>query len=206
MNKAKNKAILTILGGALKGEKIYIYTDEKLRPTRQMVREAAFQIWSDRIVGSVFLDPFAGSGAVILEALSRGAGEIYASDIRPDILFDIRKKLRDLERKHPGMAHASRFILSPSDFKSAFSVHFTDKRKFDLIYLDPPYGSGFGIESVRLISRYELLNDDGRIILEVSKREKNSVNSFLDEEVVFLLKQYKYGETYLYHFCLNEDY
>ena len=201
MKKAKNKATLVISGGALKGEKIVLQTDEKLRPTRQIVREAAFQIWSDRIVGSVFLDPFAGSGAVILEALSRGAGEIYASDVSPDILYDIRKKLKSLGKKRPGLAEASRIMLSSNDVNSAFSTHFMDKRKFDLIYLDPPYASGLGIESVRLISRYELLNDDGRILLEVSKREKNSVKRFLNEEIIFLLKRYKYGETYLYHFC-----
>lgn len=205
MKKAKNRSILTILGGGLKGEKIVLQTDEKLRPTRQIVREAAFQIWSDRISGAVFLDPFAGSGAVILEALSRGAGEIYASDVRPDILFDIRKKLRALEKKRPGLADARRIILSSDDFTQTLGMHFEKKQRFDLIYLDPPYNSGFGIEAVRLISRYELLSDDGRILLEVSKREKKQIERFLDEDIVFLLKRYKYGETFLYHFCMNED-
>ncbi len=204
MKKNKSNATLTILGGSLKGEKIILQTNDEVRPTRQIVREAVFQIWAERVVESVFLDPFAGSGAVVIEALSRGAEEIYASDIKPDVLFNLRKKLHAIEKKRPGLANPSRFILSSEDYQIALGNHFADRHKFDLIYLDPPYMSGYGLEAIRLIIRYELLDDDGRILLEVSKRERGKVERFIDEEIALLLKKYTYGETYLYHFCLDE--
>jgi 16S rRNA (guanine(966)-N(2))-methyltransferase RsmD len=205
VKKKKTKATLTILGGSLKGEKIILQTDDEVRPTRQLVREAVFQIWADRIVESIFFDPFAGSGAVVLEALSRGAEEIYASDIKPDILFSLRKRLRAIEKKRPGLAAPSRIILSAEDYKNTMSSHFADRHKFDLIYLDPPYNSGYGLDAIRLIARYQLLHDDGRILLEVSKRERGSVERFIDEDIALLMKKYTYGETHLYHFCLDES-
>lgn len=205
MKKQKDTATLTILGGSLKGEKIIVPTNNEVRPTRQKVREAVFQIWADRIVESVFLDPFAGSGAVIIEALSRGAEEIYASDIKPDVLFNLRKRLVAIEKKRPGLANPLRFILSSDDYQIVLANHFADRHKFDLIYLDPPYMSGYGQDAIRLIIRYQLLHDDGRILLEVSKRERSKVEKFIDEDIALLLKKYTYGETILYHFCLEED-
>jgi 16S rRNA (guanine966-N2)-methyltransferase len=206
LKKKSEKALLTIIGGSLKGEKIVLETEPDVRPTRQQVREAVFQIWAELIQGAVLLDPFAGSGAIVIEALSRGAEEIYASDIRADRLFDLKKKLKSLERKRPGLVEPLRIVLSSADYREAIGEHFASRRKFDLIYLDPPYQSGMGIEAIRLIARYELLNTDGRVMLEVSKRELASIERFLDEDIVFLMKKYHYGETYLFNMCINEDF
>lgn len=190
----------------MKGEKIELEIDASIRPTRQQVREAVFQIWADFIEGATLLDPFAGSGAIVLEALSRGADEIYASDIRADYLFNLRKRLHDLGKKRKGLVETRRILISSDDYKEALSIHFASHRKFDLVYLDPPYQSDFGIDAVKLIFRYNLLSENGRIMLETSKREAREVEQFLkDEDNILLLKKYKHGDTYLYHLIINED-
>jgi len=197
--------MLQITGGSLKGLRIYIPVREKLRPTRSKVREAVFQIWSEYTVGSMFLDPFAGSGAIALEALSRGADEIHVSDIDPEILFYLRKRLRELQKKYPQGIGWERIVISSADFREAMSEHFTIGRKFDLIYLDPPYNSGFGLEGLKLIIRYGLLKLDGRILLEVSKHERKNIEHEIEKIDCVLLKSYSYGDTFLYHFALSDE-
>lgn len=205
MKKKSEKAELQIIGGLLKGEIIRIPLINELRPTRAQVREAVFQIWAELINGATFLDPFAGSGAVVIEAISRGADEVYASDINPELLFSLRKKIREIQKKRPIEIGWDRIIVSSEDFREALSEHFVRGRKFDLVYLDPPYGKGFGIEAIRLIERYGLLNPGGRIMLEISKHERHETDVAMDNENFFLLKKYPHGDTYLYHFGLLDE-
>ena len=205
LKKKSERAELQIIGGLLKGEKISIPIIDGLRPTRAQVREAVFQIWAEYIVGASFMDPFAGSGAIAIEAISRGADEVYASDINPELLFTLRKKLRELQKKRPMEIGWDRIIVSSEDFREALSEHFVKGRKFDLVYLDPPYGKGFGVEAIHLIERYGLLNPAGRIMLEISKRERHGIDAALDNENFVLLKKYPHGDTYLYHFGLLDE-
>jgi 16S rRNA (guanine966-N2)-methyltransferase len=196
-------AILQIIGGSLKGVRFNIPVRKDLRPTRSKVREAVFQIWGDLIVGAIFLDPFAGSGAIVLEAASRGADEIHASDINPEILFQLRKKLRGLQKKYPAGVGWERIVVSSADFREALSEHFTIGRKFDLIYLDPPYNTMFGLDAMKLIIRYELLKPNGRVILEISKRERRTIDAEIENLDFVLVKTYSYGDTMLYHLALE---
>ena len=206
VNKARKNAQIRILNGLLKGDKYSIQLDTDVRPTSQKVREAAFQIWAEYIEGSVFLDPFTGSGAMVLEALSRGADEIYTSDIRSDYLFNLRKVLSDINKRRHGSIEKDRIIITCEDYRESLSNHFSNRRKFDLVYLDPPYQSGFGIEAVKLIHRYDLMSENGLILLEVSRRETRETNHFLESfESALLLKKYKYGDTYLFHIAIDGD-
>jgi 16S rRNA (guanine966-N2)-methyltransferase len=205
LKKKSDKAEIQIIGGLLKGEKITIPLIAELRPTRAQVREAVFQIWAELINGAVFMDPFAGSGAIVLEAISRGAEEVFASDVNPEILFLLRKKLRDLQKRRPMDIGWDRIVVSSEDFREALSEHFVKGRKFDLVYLDPPYSKGYGVEAMHLIERYGLLNPGGRILLEISKHERRETDAAIDSENFFVLKKYPHGDTYLYHFGFLDE-
>ena len=115
-----------------------------VRPTAAVLREALFSIWHQRLAGSRFLDLFAGSGGVGLEALSRGAKEAVFVDCAPRVLKVLRSNCERLAPEASRVRRrrlATRLHLSPSGGTAAgrrSDRHLGDP-PFDLIFADPPY-------------------------------------------------------------------
>src|SRR3990172_6269991 len=108
--------------------------DDELRPTPAKVREALFDILRDRVPGASFLDLYAGTGAVGIEALSRGAGHVVFVEVNPLRVKIIRQLLTEfgfVERATVVQANAYDYLK-----RNAFSGG-----KYDIIFLDPPYSS-----------------------------------------------------------------
>ncbi|MFZ6017374.1 MAG: 16S rRNA (guanine(966)-N(2))-methyltransferase RsmD [Nitrospirota bacterium] len=184
---------MRISGGLVKGRQTAtkrlfskVSKDEELRPTSSKVREALFDIIRDRIEGASFVDLYAGTGTVGLEALSRGAGK--AVFVEPNALrvraikknaerFGFHKKATVVKGK------ASEFLKKAS----------TEKESFDIFFLDPPYYSEEIIKILPLIGEKELLNDSGTVIVEHFFKRK------LPEEAgeLKMFKSYRYGDTML---------
>ena len=137
-----------------------------IRPTPDRVREALFNILGDSIEGASFLDVFAGTGALSIEALSRGVGRATLLENSQRALLLAVSNLsgcgfsRDLYRVIPGDALSSLSRLAEA------------KEAFDLIFLDPPYDSDLGEKALQIIGERDLLREGGRAILEHSSREK----------------------------------
>lgn len=127
------------------------------RPTLDRVKEAVFDKLFMKVKRGVVLDLFGGTGGMGLEALSRGASSVYICDNNPRSIALIKK-------------NSAGFNPPPEvlemDFKKALDVFKRATTQFDIIFLDPPYDSDCGQESLRLIKEYGLLKGDGVVVFE----------------------------------------
>ena len=124
---------MRIIAGKLRSRKLHAPAGEATRPTSDRLRETLFNVLAARIEGAAFLDLYAGSGAVGIEALSRGAASTVFVERAPAALKELRGNLASLGvtagfRIHPGSAAA--FLRRVRESRSG---------AFDLVFLDPPY-------------------------------------------------------------------
>lgn len=173
---------MRIIAGKYKGR--VIYTAKLIRPTEEKVRKSLFDILGD-ISGVSFLELFAGSGAVGFEALSRGAESLTLSEDNRDAVSAINRNIEALESKS---CH-----LYPKDAWETLKMLRREGRKFDIIFLDPPYHRELAKKALQILGAYDILSPDGFIIAQHFRKES------LPEEVADLLvfRQVKYGETVL---------
>lgn len=136
MPDRNSRGRLRVIGGALRGRRIDTLPGESIRPTGDRVREALFDILGNQVHDSVFLDIYAGTGAIGIEALSRGAREVVFIENDPAAADRIRKNL-----SLAGAASA-RVRVIDRDPAQAVALLQREQRKFDFIYLDPPYTGG----------------------------------------------------------------
>lgn len=148
-----------LLGGELRGRRVLV--PPGARPSEGRVREALFSIWAERIRGARFLDLFAGSGAVALEALSRGAASAVAIDGAGPAVAAVRENARVL-----GLAASCEVVRA--DLGSEPERLARRLGRFDLVFADPPYGYSKWAELLGLVGR--LLDGAGVFALEHSRR------------------------------------
>lgn len=173
---------MRIVGGLYRHRLIAWPDDaEHIRPTKDRVREAIFSALGDLSHRSV-LDLYAGSGAMGLEALSRGASIATFVDDSPIAIETIKKNTKSLN-----IPLESQRILAISD-KKALLLFASEGQRFDLIILDPPYREGQYNELVNDILGNNLLSDDGIIVIESDQ------NIVLSQESWRKRKDYHYGE------------
>jgi len=184
---------MRISAGHLKGRKINFKKAQMaakkecaLRPTSSKVRESVFNIIGNLIVNAKFIDLYAGTGAVGIEALSRGAKMVFFVEPdrkRAELIKDMLKDCGCFERAEIIKSKAADFIKKAE----------RDNSKFDIIFLDPPYHSGELERILPMLSDGELLHDEGIIIAEHLSKKKlpDEIGNFVQK------KAYKYGDTML---------
>ncbi|MEE9441954.1 MAG: 16S rRNA (guanine(966)-N(2))-methyltransferase RsmD [candidate division Zixibacteria bacterium] len=148
---------LKITGGHLKGRIIKTSSGRDTRPTLGRVREAIFSMIQHDIEDADILDLFAGSGALAIEALSRGAASA--------ILIEKNRKTTGIIKTNLDSLELRARILN-ADYIKAFQILKSESKRFDIIFADPPYDL---IEPDRLaseISEYSLIKPGGLFILE----------------------------------------
>lgn len=153
---------MRIISGISRGTKLYTLEGENTRPTLDRVKEPLFSIIQTHIKDSLVLDLFAGSGALGLEALSRGAKKAILCDKSHEAVNIIKK---NIEKTH--MEEKAEVLCM--DYKKCI---FTVKDKFDIIFIDPPYKLDFAIKSVEMILEKDLLSDDGLIVIETDDENR----------------------------------
>lgn len=129
MKRPPAPGAVRVIGGSLRGSKLAVPALAGLRPTPQRLRETLFNWLMPVIEGARVLDLFAGSGALFLEALSRGAGEALALDLNPTSVASLRGHLETLRctQGQVQQADALRYLADQP------------ARPFDLAFLDPPF-------------------------------------------------------------------
>ncbi len=171
--------MLKIISGIYKGQKIFLPSSTKTRPTTHLVREAVFDMIQFEIPKSIVLDLFAGSGAYGIESISRGATKVIFNDTSSDARRTIKKSLEKLKIRN--------YDLFSLDFKSLLASK--KGAKFDIIFLDPPYRkSEYYNEALKLIKQYNLLSNLGHIILE----KNNDIDIEIPKKFI-VSKEKKYG-------------
>lgn len=123
---------MRIIGGQARGRAIVAPPGEKTRPTLDYVRESLFNIIRWDVMDAEVLDLFAGSGALSLESVSRGAKSAVLVDTDRDACEAIKKNIVNSRM-------ADKFRLIPRDYKAALELLAREGKTFDLIFLDPPY-------------------------------------------------------------------
>lgn len=151
---------LTIIGGSLRSRALKSPKKGQTRPTTALVRKAVFDRLAPDIEGAFFLDLFAGSGAMGLEALSRGACHATFVENNKEAILCIKENLNtfDLSTK----AH-----LLTYDVKKALETLYKKKVIFDIIYCDPPYAlASFHLDILSFLDNHALLKPHGTLFLE----------------------------------------
>lgn len=182
---------MRVIGGTLKGRRLASFRGLGVRPTPDPVREALFNILQgEPAAGGRVLDLFAGTGALGIEALSRGAAKAVFVDSSRASVSIIRKNIEIC-----GLAARSRVINR--DALAALRGLAASGECFDLIFMDPPYESGYVEKALGAIEAGGLLNPGGMVVAEASAR------SGVDCEGLGLLGlkgTRRYGDTKVYFF------
>ena len=173
---------MRIIGGSARGRRIKSPPGQ-VRPTSDRVREALFSILGPEVPRGRFLDLFAGSGAVGLEALSRGAQYVEFVEEDPARAAAIRNYLKDF-----GWSDRGR-VLRLSARKYLARV----PEKFDIIFVDPPYAGPLLREAIQQIISARALADGGILVLEHPSSTVPDVPGLTTHRV----KTYRYGDTTL---------
>ena len=155
-----------------------------IRPTQDKVRKALFDILGD-IEGLSFLELFSGSGAVGLEAVSRGVKDLTLVEHNRDCLFVLRKNIESLKLKTCN--------IYPLEAEKAIKNLHRDKKKFNIIFLDPPYYQYLSKKTLQILEAYDILTPHGIIVVQHFKKDS------LPEAVgdLNLFRQSRYGDTVL---------
>jgi len=183
---------MKIIAGKFKGR--IIQMPKAIRPTSDKVREAFFEIVKGRIEGADFLDLYCGSGAVGIEALSRGAKSVTFVDNGFRCITTLKRNLAQL-----GILELSNIHIYKMEALKALGAFKGPSRAFDIVFLDPPYHKGMARNTLIAFSNYDILARNVIIAIEIHKKEG------LPEEVgpIRRFRASQYGDTRLEFFKLS---
>jgi len=148
-----------IIGGAWRGRKLEFPAIEGLRPTPDRVRETLFNWLQNYLPGARCLDLFSGSGALGLEALSRGAASVTFVDQAPEVINQLRSNLNTLKAQN-----AELIGRSAPEWLQQRPVN--EEVRYDLVFMDPPFRKGLAAPVCTLLEQRQMLADGALIYLE----------------------------------------
>ena len=145
---------MRVISGKYKGKKLKGFAINGTRPTMDRVKESLFAMIQDKIVKSDCLDLFAGSGALGIEALSNGAWFCDFVDHNIISINTIKENTKNINEK---------FKIINCDYKKYLK---SINKKYDIIFLDPPYNSNLISKALMYIEKYDLLKEGGLVVCE----------------------------------------
>lgn len=148
-----------IIAGQWRGRRLAFQADAGVRPTPDRVRETLFNWLQPVITGARCLDLFAGSGALGLEALSRGAAAVTFVERSPEVAEGIRSQLAKLG------------AVAPVNALDAFAFLSRNTDTFDIVFLDPPFGKALAPRACRELLASGALRPDARVYIEAAPDE-----------------------------------
>jgi 16S rRNA (guanine966-N2)-methyltransferase len=150
---------IRIIGGQWRGRKLTVLNQPGLRPTPDRMRETLFNWLNNRIVGSHCLDLFAGSGALGIEAASRGAESVLLVERVPEIVKALNHQLAKFPPHNITVigTDALPFLCQ------------SPRHPYDIVFLDPPFDDDLLIPACQLLERYQWLNRFAYIYLETER-------------------------------------
>jgi 16S rRNA (guanine966-N2)-methyltransferase len=149
-----------IIAGRGKGRRLKTPRGLETRPTAARLRKTLFDILAPALPGCRFLDAFAGSGAIGLEALSRGAARVVFVDVSAPAIAAIRENVAVLAAAGGGVQ------VLRQDARIALGALADSGVRFDVVYLDPPYDSELYEEVLEIVSAMGLLQEGGVAVAE----------------------------------------
>ena len=178
---------MRIVGGKYRGRVLAEVNIDGVRPTSDMARESLFNILQLKIFGADFLDLFCGTGAIGIEALSRGANKVVFNDASRQSINILKKNLEKLKVDEP-------YTIKNMD---ALILLKSIGEKFDIVYIDPPYKSD--IKESAVTQAKDVIKENGLIILE----DENTFDKQI--EGLKIVDERKYGRVRLTFFKKEEN-
>jgi len=181
---------MRITGGIFKGRRLKTTPGLVTRPTTDKIRQAIFNILMSDIDGKTALDLFAGSGALGIEAISRGAESAVFVEIGHRQAETIRGNLRTLDLNQQ---------VVELDYHKACRTLSEREKQFDIIFADPPYNKFMPKDVITAVVQYNLLAPEGFLIIE-----HNAGVDIMNNYMVILLNR-KFGQTEVTFYALKKD-
>lgn len=175
---------MRIISGKHRSRIIKMVDIDTTRETTDKVRGAIFNLISFYPIEGIFLDLFSGSGAMGLEALSRGCSKAYFNDLGKKAYLTTKENCKVL-------GYTNEVVITNLDYKKALQLY---KEPFDFIFLDPPYKLDCCNEVIDYVSKNNLLKKDGLIICEV---DKDTVIYETNELMIYKEKNYGIRNVYI---------
>lgn len=180
---------MRIISGKHRGAKLYTLEGENTRPTLDRVKEPLFSIIGFDIPESTVLDLFSGSGAIGLEAISRGAKLAILCDNNSKAIHIIEQNVDKLKEKSKTNIIKGDYLVTLKNLKN-------QNQKIDIVFLDPPYKTDFSERACEKILEYDLLNENGIIIIETDRKE-DLIENINKLNLLDIYDERKYGRVYL---------
>ena len=184
---------MKIIAGMYKGFCLNTFSGKDIRPTPSKVREAIFDMLGPSIVESDFLDIFAGTGAIGIEAFSRGAKQVTFVEIN-------QRSIRLIKQNLLKIYHEDFSDIIKNDFHKALKRLSEQKRRYDIIFLDPPYNKDYPVKTLTGIDQSRIFKKKSIIILQHHVNEKVQGNF----KKLKLIKEKKYGKSAITVFRYQE--
>ena len=176
---------MRVISGTLKGRNILGYNTPGTRPTMDRVKESMFASIQDYTPNSVVLDLFCGTGSLGIEALSMGSNKCYFVDNGREILKYLNKNIDNLNIRNKS-------IIINKDYRDSLLYFKNNNIKFNIVLVDAPYKMEVMEEIIELVTKYDLLLDNGILLLEYSfDKLKDKYNN------LELIKSKKYSDKYV---------
>ena len=177
---------MRVIAGSARGRKLIAPDSFKIRPTTDRMKENLFNILAAHISGARFLDIFSGTGAIGIEALSRGAESAVFVDSFSAGLIKNNLKLSGF---------TARATILKNDYAAALRELNEKHMEFDIIFMDPPYNKGFAGHAAMLISEFRLLDPYGLLAVELSSDE---IQPQIYDMSLYKLKRYSTSVFFFY--------
>lgn len=195
---------MRVISGSAKGRKLKGVPGDTTRPIMDRVKEALFNILSEETVGTRWLDLFAGTGQVGIEALSRGADSVVFIDLARAAVKTISENV-----KHCQLEEGAEIIRSDS-FGILEQMRDGKWRgeKFDYIFVAPPQYQGLWLKAFKLIDENpdQFLNEFGEIILQIDPKElRDAEEEEWEPANLAMIGERRYGRTLIQFYTRESD-
>lgn len=183
---------MRIISGKLKGKKLFLPKDKNTRPLKDLVKVSIFNLLdhskkiNKKLENSSILDLFSGSGSFGLECLSRGSKIVYFFE-------NYIEAIRILEKNLSLFKNEKNFKLFKNDCFEFFNSNQKLNKKFDIVFLDPPYKETRINELIEKIIKNKILNNDGVIIIHRHKKDKIEITNKIQ---IFDVRNYGLSKVY----------
>ena len=148
---------MRVIAGKYRGKKLQEFSLSSTRPTLDRVKESLFSSIQFDLIGANVLDLFAGTGALGIESLSRGASNAEFVDSSMEAIKIINSNLKGID---------AQFKVTKSDYMTYLNTALQQGKKYDIVLLDPPFDTDYGIKAIKFIVDNDMLSEDGIIIYE----------------------------------------
>ncbi len=175
---------MRVISGSARSVPLKTIAGNATRPTTDKIKETLFNLIQFDIPGCRFLDLFAGSGAIAIEALSRGAAHATLVDNSPAAIKCINENLAKTKL-------GDKAVVINSDSISALGrIAITDKKPYNIVFIDPPYNNGLEQRALSAMKKNSIIDEQSLIIVEADVKLDTSLLSSIGYDII-KIKEYK---------------